>query len=181
MLPKPPCKRSWNTEKNATLNVNGWTFTRETGDYGTDYLQRAYIAATDLGANRPQDLLNLLTEFDGTGKALEGIHHYTLHFPKGCTPPVNGFWSLTMYNQEQYFVPNPLNRYMLNSFSKFKYNKDGSLDLYLQKDSPGKIREANWLPAPDGKFVLMLRLYWPTQAALDNTWTPPAIMLKNRP
>jgi hypothetical protein len=179
--PKAALQKIMEHGKNATLNVNGWTFTRETGDYGTDYLQRAYIAATDLGANRPQDLLNLLTELDGTGKALEGIHHYTLHFPKGRTPPVNGFWSLTIYNQEQHFVPNPLNRYMLNSFSKFKYNKDGSLDLYLQKDSPGKIREANWLPAPDGKFVLILRLYWPTQAALDNTWTPPAIMHKNRP
>ena len=88
---------------------------------------------------------------------------------------------MTMYNNEHTFVPNPLNRYMLTSFSKFKCNQDGSLDLYLQKESPGKGKEANWLPAPEGKFILMLRLYWPKEAALDGTWGPPAITLRNRP
>ena len=80
-------------------------------------------------------------------------------------PPVKGFWSLTMYNAEYFFVANPLNRYTLSPRNKFKYNQDGSVDLYIQNESPGKDKEANWLPAPKGKFILMLRLYWPKEPA----------------
>jgi hypothetical protein len=95
-------------------------------------------------------------------------------------PPVNGFWSLTMYNGEYFFVENPLNRYTLSARNKLKENADGSVTLYLQNESPGKDKESNWLPAPKGKFVLMLRLYWPKEKApsiLDGTWRPPAVKL----
>ena len=101
-----------------------------------------------------------------------------MHFPKGQTPPVDGFWSLTMYNGEYFFVDNPLNRYTLSPRNKLKYNDDGSLDLYIQNESPGKDKESNWLPAPEGKFILMLRLYWPKEedpSILDGSWKPPAV------
>jgi DNA sulfur modification protein DndE len=155
--------------------VNGWTFILKTGVYGPDYLQRAMIAAVGLGANLPQDAVYPLTKVDSDGKPLDGAHRYVLHFPPGQTPPAKGFWSLTMYNSELFFVANPLNRYTLSSRSKFKYNRDGSLDLYAQKDSPGKDKESNWLPAPADKFVLILRLYWPKESVLNGVWKPPAV------
>jgi hypothetical protein len=101
-----------------------------------------------------------------------------MHFDKGKLPPVRGFWSLTMYNAEFFFVDNPLNRYNLSQRNKFRFNTDGSLDLYMQAANPGPEKEAHWLPTPDGKFVLMLRLYWPNETAptiLDGTWKPPAV------
>ena len=101
-----------------------------------------------------------------------------MHFDKCQFPPVNGFWSLTMYNKEYFFVANPLNRYTLSQRNKFVTNPDGSVDLYLQADSPGKAKEANWLPAPKAKFIPMLRLYWPKEtppSIIDGSWKPPAI------
>ena len=162
-------------EKNAGVLVNGWTFTLKTGVYGTDYLQRAYITRVNLGANRPQDEVDLMTQVDDEDKPLAGAHRYVLHFPKGQTPPGNGFWSLTMYNGEYFFVANPLNRYKIGLPAKFKHNRDGSLNLYAQKDSPGRDKESNWLPAPDDKFILMLRLYWPKESVLKGTWKPPVV------
>ena len=162
-----------------SVNVNGWTYkTKGIGIYGTDYLQRAFVTAIGLGANRPQDAVYPTSEVDAEGKPYDGANTYVMHFAKGQTPPVRGFWSLTMYDGEYFFVPNPLNRYALSSRFKFKYNKDGSLDFYIQKDSPGKDKEANWLPAPSGKFILMLRLYWPRERApsiIDGTWKPPVV------
>jgi len=113
---------------------------------------------------------------DSDGERLTGARSYTLRFDE--LPPVDAFWSLTMYDGEYFFVPNPLNRYTLSSRFKFNYNKDGSLDLYIQKDSPGKDKEANWLPAPAGTFILMLRLYWPREkppSIIGGTWKPPAV------
>jgi hypothetical protein len=101
-----------------------------------------------------------------------------MHFEKGQLPPADGFWSLTMYDAEYFFVDNKLNRYNVSSRSKFKAHKDGSMDVYIQKDSPGKDKESNWLPAPAGKFILMLRLYWPREkppSLLDGTWVIPAV------
>jgi hypothetical protein len=161
--------------KDVGTMVNGWTFTLKTGSYGTDYLQRALITAIGLGANEPQDAIYPTSQVDADGKPYDGANKYVLHFPKGQTPPAEGFWSLTMYDGAYFFVPNPLNRYTLSSRFKFKYNKDGSLDFYIQKDSPGKAKESNWLPAPEGKFILMLRLYWPKESMLDGTWKPLAV------
>lgn len=157
---------------------NGWTFTTRTGLYGTDYLQRAFIAAIGLGANRPQDAVYPTSEVDSEGKKYNGANKYVLHFEKGQTPPADGFWSLTMYDAQYFFVDNPLNRYTVSSRFDFKYNADGSLDLYIQNESPGKDKEANWLPAPKGDFVLMLRLYWPKEKApsiVDGSWKIPGV------
>ena len=159
-------------------DVNGWQFTTKAGQYGTDYLQRATIAYYGLGANRPQDAVYPTSSTDSTGAPYDGAHQYTLHFDKGQFPPVHGFWSLTMYDEEFFFVANPLNRYTLSQRNTFATNPDGSVDLYLQHDNPGPQREANWLPAPTGRFNLMMRLYWPTEtppSIIDGTWKPPAV------
>lgn len=161
--------------KDSGTAVNGWTFSTRTGVYGTDYLQRAFITAIGLGANRPQDAIYPTSEVDANGKPYDGANKYVMHFEKGQLPPVKGFWSLTMYDASYFFVANPLNRYTLSSRFDFKYNPDGSLDFYIQKDSPGKDKEPNWLPAPSGKFVLMLRTYWPDDAVIQGKWKPPAV------
>jgi hypothetical protein len=161
--------------KNAGSEVNGWTFSLKTGTYGTDYLQRAFITAIGLGANRPQDAIYPTSKVDADGQPYDGANKYVLHFAKGQTPPVNGFWSLTMYNARMFFVANPLNRYTLSPRNTFAYNPDGSLDLFIQHESPGKDKESNWLPAPKDKFVLMLRLYWPKETVLAGAWQPPAV------
>jgi hypothetical protein len=151
---------------------------QKTGVYGSDYLQRALITAIGLGANRPQDAVYPTSQVDEEGKPYDGANKYVMHFNKGELPPVNGFWSLTMYNGEYFFVANSLNRYTLSERNKLKANADGSVDLYLQADNPGPGKESNWLPAPKGKFILMLRLYWPKQnppSILDGTWKPPAV------
>lgn len=153
--------------------VNDWVYAAKTGDYGTDYLQRAFITYFGLGANLKQDAIYPSDEVDSKGVALDGANKYVLHLKS--VPPVNGFWSFTMYNAEYFFVENSLNRYNLNSRNNFKFNKDGSLDLYFQKDSPGADKEANWLPTPAGKFNLMLRTYWPKEEMLTGKWTAPAI------
>jgi hypothetical protein len=160
--------------------VNGWVFPSPAGVYGTDYLQRATVAYFGLGCNRTKDAVYPTSEADPDGKPYDGMNSYTLTFPKGQLPPVDGFWSLTMYDAEYFFVDNPLNRYTLSARNKLKENDDGSVTLYLQNKSPGEDKESNWLPAPGGKFVLMMRLYWPKEKApsiLDGTWkTPPVIM-----
>ena len=131
------------------------------------------------GLNFPQDAVYPFSEKNEHGEKYDGAaHNYVMHFDKGQMPPVNGFWSLTMYNAAYFFVPNTLNRYTLDQRDKFVTNADGSVDLYLQTDSPGKAKEANWLPVPKDKFVPMLRLYWPKEtppSILDSTWNPPAI------
>ena len=163
--------------KEAGKLVNGWTFSLRTGIYDSDYLQRAYVSAIGLGANRPQDALYPLTEVDAKGEPLDGAKQYLMHFAKGETPPVNAFWSLTMYGPEYFFVDNPLKRYTLSPRNALQYNPDGSLDLYIQHDSPGAEKETNWLPAPAGRFVLMLRCYWPQETLLNGAWKPPAVQM----
>ena len=168
--------------KNAGSDINGWTFTTKAGLYGNDYLQRALITAIGLGANRPKDAVYPTSEADAEGKPYEGSNKYVMHFDKGQFPPVDGFWSLTMYNDKYFFVDNPLNRYTLSARNKFTENADGSVDLYLQKDNPGGDKEANWLPTPEGGFIPMLRLYWPKEknpSIIDGTWKPPAITKVN--
>ena len=159
--------------------VNGWMFTTKTGIYGTQYLDRALITAIGLGANRPQDAVYPTGEKDADGNGFDGASKkYVVHIDKGQMPPVNGFWSFTMYDDKYFFVPNPINRYTLSSRNKFVSNPDGSVDLYLQADSPGKAKETNWLPTPKAKFIPMMRLYWPKETApsiIDGTWTPPVI------
>jgi len=101
-----------------------------------------------------------------------------MHFNKGELPPVNGFWSLTMYDKDYFFVPNPINRQSISARQDLKPNADGSVDLYIQNESPGPDKESNWLPAPKDKFILMMRLYWPKETApsiIDGTWKVPGV------
>jgi hypothetical protein len=156
--------------------VNGWLImVKEIGNYGTNYDARAGVAWVGFGANIPQDAIYPLTRVDGDGNPLNGASKYIIHFDKGQTPPVDAFWSLTMYNAKQNFVANPINRYAIGDRDKMKFNPDGSLDIYIQHDSPGKDKEFNWLPADAASFNVILRMYWPKEAALDGSWTPPPI------
>jgi hypothetical protein len=156
--------------------VNGWMLvTSDIGSYGTNYDARAGIAWTGLGANIPADAFYPLARVDGDGNPLRGENKYLIHFDKGELPPVNAFWSLTAYTAKQTFVANPINRYAIGDRDKMKFNPDGSLDIYLQHDSPGKDKESNWLPADSGSFNVALRMYWPKDAALSGAWTPPPI------
>lgn len=160
----------------AIKDEQGWAFTTKTGIYGTDYLMRALITAIGLGANRPQDAVYPTSKADAEGRKYNGANKYVMNFPKGHLPPVEGFWSLTMYDSGYFFVNNPLNRYSVSARQNLKTNPDGSTDLYIQKDSPGKDKESNWLPAPSGDFILMMRLYWPDEkkpSIINGTWTIP--------
>jgi hypothetical protein len=157
---------------------NGWYFTTKTGLYGTGYRQRALVTAIGLGANRPQDAVYPTSEGPDILKKYSGDKKYVMHFEKGELPPVDGFWSLTMYDANYFFVPNPINRYTVSQRNRLKANADGSVDLYVQNESPGKDKEQNWLPAPKDKFVLMMRLYWPKEkppSILDGSWKIPAV------
>lgn len=156
---------------------NGWAFTTRTGIYGTDYLMRALVTAIGLGANRPQDAVYPTSQRDAAGRKYNGANKYVMRFPKGHLPPAEGFWSLTMYDDTYFFVNNPLNRYSISARQNLQTNPDGSTDLYIQRESPGKDKESNWLPAPADGFILMLRLYWPSEtdpSIINGTWTIPA-------
>jgi hypothetical protein len=157
---------------------NGWVFTTKTGLYGTNYLQRATITWYGLGANRPQDAVYPTSEGAKLVEKYNGANKYVLRFKKGKLPPVDGFWSLTMYNAQYFFVANPINRYSASPRDRLKTNADGSTDLYIQADSPGKDKESNWLPAPKDDFVLMMRLYWPKEtdpSILNGSWKIPEV------
>ena len=160
-------------------SVNGWHIPKmNMGAFGTDYDTRAFIALIAFGANLPADSLYPTTFVDGDGNALNGTNHYVLHFDAGLTPPVKAFWSVTMYDPQSFFVDNPINRYAISSWMPVHRNSDGSLDIYIQHDSPGADKEANWLPAPDGGFNITMRLYWPKDqrpSILDGSWKPPAV------
>ncbi len=156
--------------------TNGWSMNTNTmGVYGNWYLKRAIVAQLGLGANLPEDAIYPLNLADGNGRPLDGANRYTLHFDKGGMPPARAFWSITLYDQDGFQVANPLNRFAVSSWMPFKYNADGSLDLYFQNDSPGA-NEANWLPAPKGSFNVMMRLYAPRSEALTGKWNPPPVM-----
>jgi hypothetical protein len=164
--------------KSAGRRENGWEFTTKTGTYGTDYVNRALVTAIGLGANRPEDAVYPTSPTDADGEPYDGAYSYVMHFGKGQMPPAQAFWSLTMYDGQYFFVDNPLNRYTLSSRNTFVTNPDGSVDLYLQHENPGPGKEANWLPAPAGRFILMLRLYWPREtppSIIDGSWTIPAV------
>ena len=156
--------------------ANGWSMNTDTmGVYGNYYLKRAIVAQVGLGANLPEDAIYPINLGDETGKPLDGANKYTLHFDKNDMPPVSAFWSVTLYDSEGFQVANPLNRFAISSWMPFKYDADGSLDLYFQNESPGNDKEANWLPAPKGAFNLTMRLYAPRSEALTGKWNPPPV------
>jgi hypothetical protein len=165
--------------RNLGTVVNGWSFNLGTGDYGTDYLLRAAIAKTAHGANSPQEALYPAVFVDDRGEQLNGSRNYVIHFDKDKIPPVNGFWSISMYNSRDYFVDNPINRYAIGDRTPgLKFNADGSLDIYIQHDNPGKDKESNWLPAPSrDKFSLILRLYIPQKEIFKGQYQYPPVQI----
>jgi hypothetical protein len=156
---------------------SGWRTRLSTiGTYGTDYRNRANVAFGGLGANPIEDAIYPSTAVDASGSPFSSAGRYVIHFPKGQLPPVRAFWSLTLYDDRQLFATNPLHRHALGDRDALVFNRDGSLDIYIRRDSPGYDHEANWLPAPPkGGFTLTLRLYWPKPEALDGSWTPPPV------
>jgi hypothetical protein len=167
-------------------NVNGWDIigmvvngsntTNNVGNFGTDYLLRAAVAKYGLFANSPEEAVYPGTFTDSQGQNLTGSNKYLLHFDKGQTPPVNAFWSLTMYNNASYFVDNPINRYAIGDRTAgLVYNDDGSLDIYIQHDNPGPDKESNWLPAPEDEFNLSMRLYIPQDPVLKGEYQYPPL------
>jgi hypothetical protein len=156
--------------------ANGWNIGLENmGTYGTSYLRRATIAMGGLGANLPEDAVYPVAFVDGSKKPLTGANKYVVHFDKGQTPPANAFWSITMYDKDGFQVPNPINRFAIGDRDKLAFNADGSLDIYVQADSPGRNKESNWLPAPKDVFQPTMRIYSPRPEVLDGTWSPPPI------
>lgn len=165
-----------NAKKTHGVQVNGWDFPpSNTGRFGTDYSGRAAIALLGLGANIPDDAVYPHATVDSSGAPLNGANKYVIRFPKGALPPVKAFWSLTMYNAKQAFVDNPINRYAIGDRDPLVFADDGSLTLYVQRESPDKRNEPNWLPAPADDFNLVLRLYWPGTETLNGSWRPPAV------
>jgi hypothetical protein len=145
------------------------------GVYGNYYLKRAIVTQQGLGANLPEDAIYPLNLGDESGRPLDGANKYIINFEKGAAPPVNAFWSITLYDADDFQVPNTMNRFAVSSWMPFKYNPDGLLSLYFQNENPGKDKEANWLPAPKGAFNLTMRLYGPKSEALTGRWNPPPV------
>jgi hypothetical protein len=156
---------------------NGWYSPVNNAQWGTDYLNRTGTAKSNMYDNKPDETKYIYRDFDSQGRQLHGKNNYTVTFAKGQEPPVKGFWSLTLYNEHHLFSSNALNRYSLGTKSKsfLKYNPNGSLTLYFGAKSPGKDKETNWVPAPDGTFSLYIRAYWSEKAILDGTWMPPQV------
>jgi hypothetical protein len=156
---------------------NGWrTNLTAIGTYGTDYMHRAGVAYGGLGANPIEDAVYPSAFADSDGRPFDSARRYTMHFHKDGIPPVRAFWSLTMYDQRQLFAANPIDRYAIGDRDKLAFNPDGSLDLYIQRDSPGTDKESNWLPTPaSGPFTMNMRLYWPKAGVLYGNWSPPPV------
>ena len=155
----------------------GWTVASNGAQFGTDYFTRTAVARSNIFVNKPNEASYFYQDFDGNGTRLGGGKRYTVTFAKG-TPPVKGFWSITMYDAQHFFVPNALNRYSLGTKNKdLKLNDDGSVTLYVQPDEPSDpAKRANWLPSPkEGDFSLYIRTYWPDDSVLKGQWTPPAV------
>ena len=155
--------------------ANGWVMNTDSGVYGANYLKRASVAKFEIGMNLPEDAIYP----DTADTPLDGNNKYVMHFEKGALPPVEEFWSVTIYDLEGFTVPTPTNRYTLGDRSNLKPNADGSLDIYLQSESPGADKESNWLPTPAQPFSLHARLYSPRKAAIDGTWAMPPVEKAN--
>jgi hypothetical protein len=158
-----------------------WTTISNEAAFGTDYYTRTAVAKSNILVNSPNETKYFYQDLDAGGARLNGAKRYTVTFPKDQTPPVNGFWSLTLYNEHHFFAPNELKRYSLGTKNKtLKYNPDGSLTIYVQADAPPEAQRSNWLPAPKGgDFSLYVRAYWPRAAILNGAWTPPGVQKLN--
>lgn len=161
-------------KKAAGEGAKGWVYSTSGGAYGVDYRWRAAIAYALLGENLPQDAVYPSLSVD-SGRPLDGNNYYFLGFEKGKLPPIDAFWSVTAYDTEGYFIPNALKRQAIGDRDKLATNADGSLDVYIQADTPAANKESNWLPVTKAPFTLVMRLYSPRNEILDGTWTPPEV------
>jgi hypothetical protein len=162
-------------QQTLAVPVDGWISLTETmGAWGTDYLRRATVDLIGLGANLVEDAIYPVSYFDLDGEPYDGSNRYVLHFDADALPPAKAFWSLTMYEEEGFQVPNPLERFAIGDRDELRFGDDGSLDLQIAQAEPAE-GSANWLPAPAGSFNLCLRLYYPEAAALEGSWTPPGV------
>ena len=158
-----------------------WSTISNGAAFGTDYLTRTAVAKSNILVNAPAQAKYFYQDLDALGGRLNGAYRYTVTFPKDHTPPVNGFWSLTLYNEHHFFASNDLKRYSLGTKNNaLKHNEDGSVTFYVQGKPPPEAQRANWLPAPKrADFSLFLRAYWPKAAAIDGFWTPPPVQRVN--
>jgi hypothetical protein len=153
-----------------------WSTISNEAAFGVDYYTRTAVAKSNILVNSPQETKYFYQDLDTSGGRLNGVNRYTVTFAKDQTPPVNGFWSLTLYNEHHFFAPNELKRYSVGTKNKtLKLNADGSLTIYVQADPPPDVQRANWLPAPKGDFSLYVRAYWPKAPVMDGSWTPPPV------
>ena len=155
--------------------------TNTMGIYGNYYLKRAVVAMVGLGADQPEDAVYPMCVADAEGKPLSAENDYVLHFNKEQLPPVSAFWSLTIYDSDGYQLANSLDRFALGDRDALNFNADGSLDIFIQRDSPGKEKQANWLPTAQGGVISpTMRLYAPKAQVLDGSWNPPPLRAVNQ-
>jgi hypothetical protein len=164
--------RNWGQEL-----PNHWSSVTNGAAFGTDYFTRTGVARSNILVNAPNETKYMYQDLDSAGARLNGANRYAVTFTKGQTPPVNGFWSLTLYDAHHFFVPNEVKRYSLGTKNKnLKLESDGSLTIYVQAVPPPEAQRTNWLPAPkNADFSLFLRAYWPKVAILDGAWAPPPV------
>jgi hypothetical protein len=155
---------------------NGWTTLTNGAEWGTDYDNRTAVAVSNIYVNVPPEAKYFYNDNDSAGVQLDGHNLYAVTFANGQLPPVKGFWSLTLYDEQHLFNANPLQRFSLGTKNKtLQYNADGSLTLYIGNKSSGEDKKSNWLPAPNGAFSLYIRAYWADRSVLDGQWRPPVV------
>jgi hypothetical protein len=166
--------------QNSAVIVNGWRYSMAGGRAGYDFALRSAFVKYLLGANVSEQLFYPNTKVDDKNAALSGANKYVLHFDKDKIPPVSVFWNLAMYDEKELFIENGFKRYTIGSTTDgLKKNADGSIDLYIQKDNPGKDKQSNWLPAPPGSFNLTMRMYGAATSVLDGSYTLPGVKKVN--
>src|SRR5882724_11254524 len=151
---------------------HNWSAISNEAAFGTDYYTRTAVAKSNIFVNSPNETKYFYQDLDANGGRLNSANRYTVTFAKGATPPVNGFWSLSIYNEHHFFIKNAINRFSVGTKNKdLKLAADGSLTIYVQADAPtDPVQRANWLPAPKGDFSLFMRAYWPKVAVMEGTW-----------
>lgn len=156
---------------------HNWSTISNESAFGTDYFTRTAVAKSNILVNSPNETKYFYQDLDVSGARLNNANRYTITFAKDQTPPVNGFWSLSIYNEHHFFIANPINRFSVGTKNKdLKLGADGSLTIYVQAEAPtDATQRANWLPAPKGDFSLYVRAYWPKTPVTDGSWTPPAV------
>ncbi len=170
----------WKSENRGVI-VNNWRVSFRTGNFGDNYLLRAAIAVHSLGNAVPEEAMFFHGFFDHSGEKLHGENSYRIHFNAGELPPVNAFWSVTLYDTEGFLVENELDRYALSDRNpNLTFNEDGSLDLFVQNREPAENQKTNWIPAPNDEFTLTLRTYLPQKELLNLQWKIPYIERVNK-